>query len=392
MVRIKNLDVLLHDDDEMLNIFANEKNTVCFVADKNEDVGVANERDDVKIVKTTEVEDELNENKTQHDGYAGVKFNIIRVFEEETSNDTVTAKNDGVLEKTLKQTSCEESKKPRKLYPCNGCNKSFTSAARLNGHICGDQSEVNFSCSICGLTFKHRGSRSRHVKEQHLGVTRKKKSPINNCQSVKGTATIKTALKNKKNNKNCENVERNNEKCLGQIKPTVCSVEGDTTMLEFEYFDRKQNCFGMKDEILENQNVDVTFYKDRRHDFLDEKQLNERKPHDKDIGKINEGLKSPSSKTPIDQTNFFWNKQKYKDPVDCEIEQEKQDKGTCEETLENFNGLSSIIKEDDGITLFKQSKSQFLSKNKKVSQYQCNKCEAVFTMLHDFLIHQRIHK
>ena len=60
--------------------------------------------------------------------------------------------------------------KGKKKYNCESCDKSFSRASDLKGHIHGvHEGHEDYKCELCGKSFSHAGDLKRHILTIHEG-------------------------------------------------------------------------------------------------------------------------------------------------------------------------------------------------------------------------------
>ena len=241
--------------------------------------------------------------------------------------------------------------KKSKIHICTNCPKAFWNASDLREHAYKHTDFKSFACKLCGKAFKFRSGLVRHNRKEHK----------TNCWSQNASSDSKS------------------------------SSTAD------EAFEEDRGSFGILENSFEtgrsNENVKNGF-----DVALDGVKETSRITSTFDHDKSSLGCKIDSSSYVKDDESNELRKRKTVGDSDG-WEKGKLDERGNEKRSFNLakvypltNKVDSFCTKANGGDTVVENVLQNSPFKKKPSVYSCNKCDAVFKQLCDFLTHQRIHK
>ena len=270
-----------------------------------------------------------------------------------------------------------------KMHKCPECPKQFWNISDLREHTYKHTDIKYFACELCAKAFKFRSGLVRHKRKEHKKFDNIRSEIRAGVIDGNGFGEDAAFEENRSSFETedcsifCEEVELNKglKKKFGEGTRDYKTVVGGTLLTE-------KNC-------LDPINDEKTFgTKDSGSDFEKDVESNEHIKYrgnsfETDIGKRPEMKK--------DCLNFATKKTALKDAHQS-LDVEAND-FTKRSFLDVVEKDKTIGKEEENSTNKKMSvRQQNVTVKKKSAMYNCNKCDAVFKHLCDFLTHQSIHK
>jgi uncharacterized C2H2 Zn-finger protein len=272
----------------------------------------------------------------------GRKGGRIR-FDEGMSRNNGSSSVESPSNPELEFNSYEEWLFRKKMQKCPDCPKFFWNVSDLRQHAYKHTETKNFSCELCEKAFKFRSGLNRHMKEEH----------------------------------------KKHDLISSETESAVCDIEenaaGEDVVLEQERSTfETEDCSVFPGQSGSNDGLKRKFNEDHKTVVK-----NENQGFGKDIDG-NELVKRKFRKGEDSFETGTSNRSEMQEgcaDVECSDFQEDDDK----------NGLCGVAKDETFQNEERKIGGGKISE-KKSAMYNCNKCEAVFEYLCDFLTHQSIHK
>ena len=311
-------------------------------------------------------------------------------------------------EKSKLEAKKEQERRCREaeVFLCVECPKIFPNRAALRKHKRVHSNDRSFTCDSCQQTFKYNGSLKRHVQEQHYGLGRKSRGNmfykrvgnINGWSSV-GKVDNPGSVDYKNSHFKEQNVEQDNFKRKERRVETKLddnsaskkenSDQREHTLTDMKYFDCELCGKAFKfrfDLIRHNSNEHM------------ESDLAQSGNNDCDIEGNGLGKETvQQQRSTFEESLVFCGQTGAHEPRKSS---EGEDgfttvlggKPRVVERCLNIKNEESALGDFANEEIPTQSVREDFPVKKKPSVYNCNKCDAVFEQLCDFLTHQRIHK
>ena len=265
-------------------------------------------------------------------------------FENEQKSFEVDAKNSGTKKDTSKVHQQKVSKR-RKVHRCVNCPKMFCTISDLREHTYKHTDVRSFACKLCGKAFKFRSGLVRHNRKEH------KKSGWS--QNILGDGKS-CAIADEACGQNIGNFESSSPGKKNRPNKNVRNKLGEGKEGLKEWSSIAENCSN-----FDNEESVLRGIKDGGANELKKRKISE----------ADDGLAASRDEEARNEKRRF-------------------DLVKVYPSLNEVDSFCNTANESTSAENVVQN-SPF---KKKPCLYNCNKCDAVFKQLCDFLTHQRIHK
>ena len=276
-----------------------------------------------------------------------------------------------------------------------------------------EKAPVEFSCTLCGRYCKYKSWLSRHYKEQHLGQGRK--ADKNSFEEGNTKRDYFDRVQNDDINKsNLENrfvdvkengneIESNFEQILQEDNVALTREDNSQSsyfgLLKVKKVHKCPDCsktFWSFSELKEHtyKHTDIRSFVctlcGKAFKFRSGLVRHNRKEHKKngltDLVGENVKYENPSeSCVKVENNSSKGEGEKHVQSIVDEIDESHS-------FPEKVNSVLNVVDQVKNAVVMAKSICQKQHSQKKPGSYNCNKCDAVFKQLCDFLAHQRIHK
>ena len=262
-----------------------------------------------------------------------------------------------------------------KMHKCPECPKLFWNIFNLREHAYKHTNIKYFACGLCAKAFKFRSGLVRHKRKEH-----KKHDNIH--------SESKAGVIDENGSGEDAALEQNRSSFETEDCSMFCEQVELNKGLKKQFSEGTRDCETVVGGRLPTEKLDRMYdekafaNKDSASDFEKDVESNELiNSFETDIGERSEVEK--------DCLNFEIKKPALKDELQS---LDVGAKGFTKRSFLEVEKDKTTGNEEENFTSKNMSTRQNLTVKKKSAMYNCNKCDAVFKQLCDFLTHQSIHK